>query len=129
MKKILLTFFLCGVSISSHATGSSSCESLGGKYISNVYAGTMSLDRFYSREKATASPKGLFNKEKEFNGLVTFQYKESSSYSPRMSLNIQDKEIYNDILSIIIDREDSKSYSMRFCYNESSMTLLGYGVK
>ncbi|MGR5333584.1 hypothetical protein [Photobacterium damselae] len=125
MKKILLAFFLFGVSISSHATGSSSCESLGGKYISYVYANTVSLDRFYSQDKATNSPKGLFNKEKEFNGVVTFQYKESS-YNPRMSLNIKNKELYDDMLAI---KNNSKPNSMKVCYDESSMTLLGYGVQ
>ncbi|EJE8676170.1 hypothetical protein M5236_004923 [Vibrio parahaemolyticus] len=128
MKKILLAFFLYGVSISSHASALSSCTSLGGKYISYVYADTVSLDRFYSRDKPTNSEKGLFNKEKEFDGVVAFKYKESSSYNPTMSLYVQDKELYNDMLAIIMDRENSKSRSMHVCYDTSSMLLLGYGV-
>ncbi|EJE8676226.1 hypothetical protein M5236_004989 [Vibrio parahaemolyticus] len=128
MKKILLAFFLCGVSISSYATGLSTCEALNGEYIQNVWKGSLRLEHFASQDKATTGPKGLFNKEKEFNGIVDFIHTLDGK-SNTVSLHVKDKEMYDEMLSILTERVDRTSYYMYFCYNESSMTLLGYGVK
>lgn len=129
MKLITLIALSSPLLINTAYASTITCNSLGGTKINNIYGNSIALERYNKIDKVNNEPRGIFNKEEDFSANLMFQYKQTSSYSPYVKLEIIDKNVYNDLFKLIANR-DQKSLDRRLtiCYDDPSNTVLGFTI-